>query len=386
MNRHYGMDWLRIGAFGLLIFYHIGMVFVPWDFHAKAPVTQDWVKLPMQAVNAWRLALLFVVSGYASRAIFSRQPSWGAFLWGRTKRLLPPLLFGVAVIVPLQPWLELVGKHGYAHGFWYFYTHDFWSASAIGGIILPTWNHLWFVGYLWSYTLLLALALALTPALARRTTARVVDRALAGPLILVVPIALLAANWAWTFPGVGETHALVDDWPTHRIYLSMFLFGFALRESATLWAGVRRWWLLAALLATLGFAFIASVELGFADGGARMGWTLWFWFGIARCFQSWGAVIALLGIADRYLNRDAPGRAMLTEAVFPFYIIHQTIIVGLAWPLFWAGLGDLAIFALLAVATVGGCWLFYRIGREIVPLRPLIGLRARKPVSASSVA
>ena len=35
MTRHFGMDWLRIGAFALLILYHIGMVFVPWNFHVK---------------------------------------------------------------------------------------------------------------------------------------------------------------------------------------------------------------------------------------------------------------------------------------------------------------------------------------------------------------
>ena len=28
-KRHFGMDWLRIGAFGLLILYHVAMVFAP---------------------------------------------------------------------------------------------------------------------------------------------------------------------------------------------------------------------------------------------------------------------------------------------------------------------------------------------------------------------
>ncbi len=371
------MDWLRVGAFGLLIFYHIGMVFVPWNFHAKAPVTVDWIKLPMQAVNAWRLSLLFVVSGYASRAIFARQPAAPRFLWGRTKRLIPPLLFGVAVIVPLQPWFELVGKQGYPASFWHFYRHDYWSWSVIRGLILPTWNHLWFIGYLWVYTLVLALGLVMLPARARRFLARAADLVLAGPLLLLVPIALLAANWAWEFPGIGETHALIDDWSAHRVYFTMFLFGFALRDRVNLWDGIRRWWRLGAVLAISGFAVIAIAEITHPTG-TPMGRRLWFWFGVARCFQSWGAIIALLGIADRYLNRDAPGRAMLTEAVFPFYIIHQTIIVALAWPLFWAGFADWAAFLLLVAATMTGCWLFYWIGREITPLRPLIGLRARR--------
>ncbi|RYD20313.1 MAG: acyltransferase, partial [Lysobacteraceae bacterium] len=49
MTRHYGMDWLRIGAFALLILYHIGMVFVPWNFHVKSLHVEDWVRLPMLA-------------------------------------------------------------------------------------------------------------------------------------------------------------------------------------------------------------------------------------------------------------------------------------------------------------------------------------------------
>ena len=57
--RHLGMDWLRIGAFALLILYHIGMVFVPWGWHVKSEPTIDWVAIPMLATNGWRLPLLF---------------------------------------------------------------------------------------------------------------------------------------------------------------------------------------------------------------------------------------------------------------------------------------------------------------------------------------
>ncbi|RZM26079.1 MAG: acyltransferase, partial [Sphingomonas sp.] len=77
MRRHYGMDWLRIGAFAILILYHIGMVFVPWNFHAKSHHVERWATVPMLAVNAWRLTLLFVVSGYASRALLARSHGLG---------------------------------------------------------------------------------------------------------------------------------------------------------------------------------------------------------------------------------------------------------------------------------------------------------------------
>ena len=88
-------------------------------------------------------------------------------------------------------------------------------------------------------------------------------------------------------------------------------------------------------------------------------------------------IVALLGIADRFWNRDHPWRAMLAEAVFPFYIVHQTIIVVVGWWLLPARIGALPSFLILSAATVIGCWLFYAIGRSIGWLRSLIGLQRR---------
>ena len=36
-EREYGLDWLRVFAFTVLIFYHSGMAFVTWDWHLKNP-------------------------------------------------------------------------------------------------------------------------------------------------------------------------------------------------------------------------------------------------------------------------------------------------------------------------------------------------------------
>ena len=93
--------------------------------------------------------------------------------------------------------------------------------------------------------------------------------------------------------------------------------------------------------------------------------------------MGWSAIVALIGMADRYWNRDHRWRPMLTEAVFPFYIVHQTIIVWLGWYLLRFALPPLAEFAILVLATAAGCWACYLIGREIGPLRPLIGLRPK---------
>ncbi len=376
MGRHYGMDWLRIGAFGLLIFYHIGLVFVHWPYHAKTAHPMQWVAVPLQAVNAWRLPLLFVVSGYASRAIFSKDQVPGGFAWSRTKRLIVPLVFGVVVITPVQPWIELATQHGYTRGFLDFWARDYFRFGAVSGIVLPTWQHLWFVGYLWFYTIVLAIGLAVFPARVKQALADLAVWALQGPFVLIVPALLLTANWLIIYPGVRETHAFFDDWAVHRVYFAMLLFGFVLRESAPIWAAIRAWWGLAAVLALASYAFVAWVEIRYL-GPAHPTRTIWWWFGIVRAVQSWSAIIALIGIADRFWNHDHRVRPMLNEAVFPFYMIHQTIIVFVAGELLAFGLHPLAEFVVILAATIAGCWLFYRLGREIGWLRPLIGLRKR---------
>ncbi len=102
--RHFGMDWLRIGAFALLILNHLGMFFVPWDWHVKTARPMDWVAIPMLATNSWRLVLLFIVSGFASAMIFQRRPAPGKFLRERSARLMIPVLFAAIFIIPPQLW------------------------------------------------------------------------------------------------------------------------------------------------------------------------------------------------------------------------------------------------------------------------------------------
>ncbi len=373
MARHYGMDWLRVGAFALLILYHIGMVFVPWNFHVKSSHVEDWTTLPMMATNAWRLPLLFVVSGYASRALLRRSIGVGGFLANRSWRLLVPLVFGMAVIVPPQSWVELVTKHHYAPGLPYFWLHDYFRFGLLDGILLPTWNHLWFVGYLWIYTVVLA---ALVAVVRTEVLQRLFDRVFAGWGVLVIPLLWALAVHAWWFPMAGETHALIDDAVAHFMYVPDFLFGFALARSEPALAALRRYWLAAAVLALAGFACVVTIEYSWPPSVPTPRW-VYRPYGAAHAVQQWGTIAALIGIADRWLNRDAPWRAMLTEAVFPFYIIHQTIIVVVMFWLLPLGLSGVAEFAILVTATVAGCWIFYLSGRAVPLLRPLIGLRAR---------
>jgi hypothetical protein len=111
---------------------------------------------------------------------------------------------------------------------------------------VPTWNHLWFIVYLWVYTLVLGLLLLL-PSSSRTRSAELAGRALSGPLIIVVPLALLYLRMAIHWP--GRRNARSRQRPACPRGLSrLFLFGFLLARSDQVWTAIRRWWRVAAVL------------------------------------------------------------------------------------------------------------------------------------------
>src|SRR3546814_17645178 len=75
---------------------------------------------------------------------------------------------------------------------------------------------------------------------------------------------------------------------------------------------------------------------------------------LARHGEAWPAIAALIGIAETFWNRDSAWRPMLTEAVFPFYIIHQTVIVVVRYAIVGRGIAPGDDFAILLAAAETG--------------------------------
>lgn len=90
--------------------------------------------------------------------------------------------------------------------------------------------------------------------------------------------------------------------------------------------------------------------------------------------ECWCAILAACGFARRHLDHDGPARRYLTEAMFPVYILHQTVIVVLAHalkPLHRpAGLEA----GMLVVLTTLLCFAGFEVVRRVAVLRPLFGL------------
>lgn len=54
MDRRYDIDRIRGIVFDMLIMYHIGMFFVPWDWEIKNNELIEWVKWPMIFIHRKR--------------------------------------------------------------------------------------------------------------------------------------------------------------------------------------------------------------------------------------------------------------------------------------------------------------------------------------------
>ena len=101
----------------------------------------------------------------------------------------------------------------------------------------------------------------------------------------------------------------------------------------------------------------------------------------------WSAIVAVLGFARQWAPADSPLLRRLSEAVFPVYILHQTLIVVIAVQLRPLGLAPLIEGPLLVLLTIGGCWLGVALIRRSNWLRPLFGLhRLPQPASRAAAA
>jgi glucans biosynthesis protein C len=384
--RRTDLDWVRIGAFGLLIFYHIGVFYAPGPtaVGAISPRPLPWLVIPMVLVNPWRLLVLFVVSGAATRFMSDKMRA-GALLSSRSMRLLLPLVFGVLVVVPPQVFVQVVERCGFSgsyFSFWKAYLEAEQHLCQFGPhLIVPTWNHLWFVAYLWVFTALLALVLSVAPSVLTRLQ-QWLETLLSGSGLVLWPACWLALTWLFLEQRFPLSYACA-------IYIPAFLFGYLTPKSDVIWMrmdGVR-WRALAGAL----LSYCAMIGLAFLVLGAHGGWgaqmaashrglrifELRTMGAAVYGLDQWLWISAVFGIARHYLvNRDGPIRRYLTDAIFPFYIIHQTTIEVVAHYLAKERLPLGLEATLLVGATVTSCIATYEIARRIAVLRPLLGLKS----------
>jgi len=379
MNRRHDIDALRALAFALVILYHVAMYYVAgWDWHLKSQHAADWLQLPMRAINLWRMDLVFLISGLAI-GFLRRGQTPGVLLRRRSARLLLPLAFGMAVIIPFQPYAQAVANGSIEPGFGQFLLRYFtggpWPRGAFDGWDFGvTWNHLWYLPYLWFYTAALVLLLPVFDSqLGQRL--RHAFLGLRGARLLLVPALPLLIYSALLWPHFPVKHDLIHDGWLHAVYFTLFLYGYWIGLDAGFWAEATRLrWTALGLAAVLFAALMVLRWWSPLPDAATRQWLRWI-----GDFYLWSALIAILGWAHLKLNRPWPWLAWANESVYPWYMLHQTLIIVLiVWlvPLQW---GPVIEPALLVGGTVAGCWAITALVRRSSWLRLLFGLKRREP-------
>ncbi len=368
-TRRHDIDALRVIVFGLLILYHVGMFYVAeWGWHVKSAYQSEALQTLMRLTNGWRMPLLFVVSGIASNFLFAKSTPAG-FAASRTQRLLVPLLFGMAVVVVPQAYYEALFRGaiepGYGAFLWRYFTFQPWPDGAFAGADYGiTWMHLWYLPYLLFYTLLFIPAAHWLKERGAQVHSKLLS--LRGPALVLLPIAPLMLYGLVLYPVFGSvSHNFITDWYAHVMYFTFFAYGYLLGAHADMWAEIRRlrWWTLGLALAAFG---------------------LWLWDGglITTYVNRWLWILAVLGWSYRLLNRPFRWLPYATEAVYPWYILHQTFTVWAGYQVSRYALGPVIEPIVVLSATLGGCFLFHEfVIRRVLWLRPLFGL---KPIIASS--
>lgn len=366
-ERKYNLDWLRVIAFDLLILYHIGMIFVPWNWHIKNNITSNTFIIPMMFLNQWRLPLLFVISGMGACYALSYKTG-GNFIKERALRLLVPLIFGILILVPPQVYVERLGQGLNYKSYFDFYANLFNGIYPKGNL---SWHHLWFIVYLFFYTLLLTPFFIYIRNNSKLKLIEWLNYSLnkypISILIFAIPLIIIEST---LYPIYNYTLAFWGDWYALSFYGVLFFYGFILISlKDTFWKIIEKYrvyFLILALLLTPTFFLLRLTDYQYLIYTVRL-------------FNLWSWILLLFGYSVRFLNKPSSLLTYRNEAVYPFYILHHTVLIILGFYVVKLNLNIPIKFMLLVIGTYGIVWLVYELMiRRFRLCRILFGMKSIK--------
>jgi peptidoglycan/LPS O-acetylase OafA/YrhL len=344
-TRRYDIDWLRVITIGLLLIYHIAIIFQPWAmliaFIRSDELSQNlWA--PMTMLNVWRIPILFYVSGMGLYFAM-RKRSWLQLLLERTQRILVPFLFGIVAITPL---------HMFVFQKYYNMALDYF----------PHFGHLWFLGNIFCYVLLLLPVFLLLKKHEESTLKKWLTKLFQNPLGLLLVNVLFIVEVMALQPKPFAMYA--ETWHGFSLGLLAFFFGFLfMYVGKAFWKNVLQWrWLyagIATILFTIRFVVYATEGPGYLTVIESNCW-----------------IFAVFGFCHKYLKKPSKALTYLTKAAYPVYIIHMLVLYLAAMYILPFHLPAMVSFAIITVLTFAGCYLLYELFiRRVAIVRPFFGLK-----------
>ncbi len=377
-SRKHQLDWLRVIVFFLLIFYHIGMLYVAdWGFHYKSQYSSEFLQNLMLLVNRWRLPILFLISGIAMRH-YLQKSSWIGFSVSRTIRLLIPLFFAILVIIPPQLYVEMMGKGDLSNtNYWTFYKaffdlqHPMFENYQAGLLPHMDVNHMWYVRELWWFSLIILIISPLLNSRYVQSMIRWLANGHAASKLLLLPVTVLCLCTWLIFPDGGEGYRIV-------LGFSFMLIGYLWGWHEKLWSTVdqhRRLFLYITLICYVVFIYYYQTVWKIQQSPATG--VRYFAEITLSHLTRWSAILTILGYGTHYLNRSSPLLRYLNEGVYPYYIMHQSILIVLAYILTPYALGGIVESTTVIIGTSVGCIIGFEVIRRFTLLRLLFGLKIK---------
>ncbi len=284
----------------------------------------------------WQMMpLLFLLSGLGSWYSLNSRSS-GQYFFERVKRLLIPFYAaGIFILLPPQFYFDIVSHGGYVHSIWKVLP-SYWDSSGSFRLYLDApyltnlWpGHLWFLQFLFIVSLLiLPLLLYLKSEPGQRLIERLAgwsDRR-GGLFLFLIPLALVRIALRSFFHGE-------HTWADLVYYAVFFLIGYVMAADRRFTESYKRHSWVCLVLGIAAAAGEGALVFGLHypyPGAESFSWT-YVLFNMVMSIGNFCWVMFILSLAAKYLNFNNKVLAYANEAVLPFYILHQTIILLVGW-------------------------------------------------------
>jgi glucan biosynthesis protein C len=386
-TRLYYLDWLRVLAILTVFVFHCGRFFDLEEWHVKNPTTYFGMNVWTYFLGGWLMPLVFLISGASIFFALGKGgrgiSAVGKFVKDRTLRLVVPWLVGACTHAALQVYLEYRFWGRFHGSFLAFLPRYFHGWRDFGGNFAWTGIHLWYLLALFILSLIFLPLFVWLKASSGKRLLSWFGGFLAKPgvvYLLAVPgtllIRYLDPDRFWTSRDWG-------GWAL-PLYIPFFLAGFLIVSHEGLQSRIRRqrWLSLAAGVVLFVADLIVVLTLGDPDFGTPI-YPLFF---SLFSLYSWCFVLAILGFGMQHLTVNTPFLRYANEAVLPFYILHQTVIISIGFFVVRWAIPDLLKFVLIAASSFFLIMILYEfLVRRYNVMRFLFGMKLRPKALAAQV-
>ena len=366
-KRYYEIDWLRVLGMLAIFLFHNARFFNEEDWHVKNFELDFGMSVFVAILNHFIMPLFFVLSAIAIFYALKKRSN-SEFLRERAVRLLIPFIIGTFTHISLQVYIENLTHGGFTGSFWQFYPRYFDGWYAFGGNFAWMGLHLWYLLMLFMFSLLmLAVFRKLNRSQAFTTRlADLVTRPL-GVYLFIIPLFLMELLVSLSPETIGRRD--FGGW-SPLTYLIFFTLGYFLATDSRYRPAIEkvRFISLASSVLTVIIAYIMLAEMNL--GGTHPVYL------VVRAANAWSWLLAFLGFASRHLDFSNQFLKYANEAVLPFYILHQTVIVTIGffirdWP--WAVLPKYLFLAAASFAVI--MVLYELVVKRVNFMRYLFGMK-----------